>query len=335
MSRARVPLASETIDALCRAALGASARAEDARELRGGTFNACWAVTVAGHGTLVLKVAPPPEVPVLTYEHELLRTEVDFYARARGAGVPVPEVVAADFGRRTLPSDYFFMTRLPGRPLYGAGRRLSRAGRERVREQLGRVVPRLATLRGDSFGYPQPGARARGATWREAYGEMLGRLLEDAERLGVRLPRSPGALRALVARWAPALDAVDAPRLVHFDLWDGNLFFEGAGDDARLGGIIDGERTFWGDPLAELASLALFGEIEGDAAFLRGWAEGAGAPLVFDEATRARVALGQLYLYAIMRVEPATRGADWLGRLVIAPLAARSLRRALRRLERG
>ena len=30
----------------------------------------------------------------------------------------------------------------------------------------------------------------------------------------------------------------------------------------RIGGLIDAERAFWGDPLAEFVSLALFGDID-------------------------------------------------------------------------
>lgn len=337
MSRTRIAIGPEQVETLARTALGSSVRVARTSALRGGTINACWGVTLADGRSLVLKAAPPPDLPHLGHEHDLLRTEVEFYRRAAGAGAPVPEVVSVDFSRSVLGSDYFWMTRLPGEPLAGPrglGRRLARADRARVREALGRIAARLATVRGEVYGYPQPGARTRAETWRAAFLRMLGVLLEDAERLGVALPRGREALAALVERWAPALDLVDTPRLVHFDLWDGNVLIEGEAGEVGLSGIVDGERAFWGDPLMEMASLALFGEIERDAAFLRGYADGAGAPLVFDEPTRARVALGQLYLYLVMRVEPATRGSDWMGRLVVAPLVSRSLRRALRILER-
>jgi aminoglycoside phosphotransferase (APT) family kinase protein len=120
---------------------------------------------------------------------------------------------------------------------------------------------------------------------------------------------------------------------VHFDLWNGNVFVDFSSNPVRLVGIIDGERAFWGDPLAELASLALFGDIERDAAFLRAYGEEIGQRLVFDAPTRTRVALAQLYLYLIMWIEPAPRKIGLARRVAIRALVGRTLRRVFARLE--
>ena len=317
-------------------ALGSAARATAARELKGGTFNTCWHVALAGGEELVLKVAPPPALELLTYESELLRTEVDFYARAGGCGVPVPSVLGADFTRRVCASDFFVMTRVAGRPLLAVRKSLSRDAHARVRRELGRAAARLSSVsRTESFGYDPPAARASRASWREAFEAMLGNLLADAVRWKVRLPRPAGEIEALVARAGPALDAVPAPRLVHFDLWDGNVFVDGDGGAPRLGGLIDGERAFWGDPLFEMASLALFDEIERDEALLRGYAEERGAALVFDDEARTRIALAQLYLYLIMWIEPAPRSFGWLKRVATRRYVGRFLARALSTLASG
>jgi aminoglycoside phosphotransferase (APT) family kinase protein len=332
-SRTRVALAPGQVQECVREALGSDARVERAEELRGGTFNACWGVALADGRELVLKVAPPRELRLLTYEQELLRTEADFYPRAAAAGVPVPEVVHAGFDGRPLANDWLLVTRVPGRPLEAVRRKLPRAELASVRTELGRTVARLGELRGRFFGYAPEAVGARGASWRKAYGAMLGNLMDDAEHFGVRLPRPRAALEAAIAACASALDAVAEPRLVHFDLWNGNLFVDRVGGALRLTGVIDGERAFWGDPLAELPSLALFGEIERDAAFLRGYGEGLGRPLVFDDPTRARILLAALYLYLIMWIERAPRASRGVLAFVVARLTARMLRRTLARLD--
>jgi hypothetical protein len=54
-----------------------------------GTYNAVYLVTLAGpDAEVVLKVAPDPGLRLLTYEVDLMRTEVEFYRRAGAAGVP-------------------------------------------------------------------------------------------------------------------------------------------------------------------------------------------------------------------------------------------------------
>ena len=202
-----------------------------------------------------------------------------------------------------------------------------------MRADLGRVVARLDAVRGERFGYEPEQIGTHADTWREAFGAMFAKLLADAARLGVALPRSASELAVIVERCAPALAAVRAPSLVHFDLWDGNILVDVGTTPPRVCGIIDGERAFQGDPLAEMASLALFREIERDAAFLRGYAEASGRPLAFTGPERQRIALAQLYLYLIMRIEPATRGSGGVVGFVVQRLVMRSLRRVLRKLD--
>ena len=63
------------------------------------------------------------------------------------------------------------------------------------------------------------------------------------------LPLDYGTLRRQVEAVAPALDDVRVPQLVHWDLWDGNIFVEPK--TGQITGIIDFERALWGDPLME------------------------------------------------------------------------------------
>jgi phosphotransferase family enzyme len=101
---------------------------------------------------------------------------------------------------------------------------------------------------------------------------------------------------------------------------------DGGPGGGRIGALIDAERAFWGDPLAEFVSLALFADIEQDAAFLRGYRT-AGGTAAFGFAARQRLALYQAHLYLIMWVEavPRQRGRerrDWLLDQVFRPLTA-------------
>ncbi|MFD0823141.1 phosphotransferase, partial [Micromonospora zhanjiangensis] len=122
----------------------------------------------------------------------------------------------------------------------------------------------------------------------------------------------PDRIGALLRRHADALDAVDRPALVHFDLWDGNVMvrLDGVGG-ARVTGLIDGERALYGDPVAELVSLTLFRDLADEPAILAGYAAAAPTPIVPTPGVRRRLALYTCYLYLIMLVEGATRG--WSG----------------------
>ncbi|MEV6871936.1 aminoglycoside phosphotransferase family protein [Amycolatopsis sp. NPDC051128] len=274
--------------------------------LEEASFNTVYRVR-SSSGGLVVKLAPAPGTPTMTYERDLLRTEALFY-RANAAVAPVPRIVHTDFSRRHVPGDLLVMTELPG-VTWNSGPKTPR-----LRAELGGLVAALHRTTGPGFGYPQ-GPLA--PSWRAAFSAMLAAVLADAERFGTALPCRLDDLLAPLS----ILDEVEQPVLVHFDLWPGNVLVDGH----TVTGLIDAERAFWGDPLADLVSVALFGDIERDKDFLRGYRE-AGGTVTFDEGARRRLALYRCYLYLIMLVEMVPRGR---GRPAMVKLVSTHLSRAL------
>lgn len=269
------------------------------RPLGGGTYNSVFRVT-SPEGDFVLKVSPSDQRG-LTYERNLVRTEA-LFCRLGHAVAPVPEVVHTDFSRALVNSDALLTTWLPGRPLLGR----DDVDRPLVRRQLGRAVAALHEVTGPGFGYPQLGLHP---TWTSAFFAMVGAVQADARRFGVALPEIP---------LDPAVfDDVTRPALVHFDLWDGNILTEtGTG----LTGLVDGERAFWGDPVAEFVSPALFRTIEDDQDFLTSYG------FEFTDSARVRLAAYQAYLYSIMLVERVPRGStDAATEALITDALARAL----------
>ncbi|MFJ7269532.1 phosphotransferase family protein [Streptomyces sp. NPDC099050] len=127
-------------------------------------------------------------------------------------------------------------------------------------------------MRGSSFGYPYGNPPAGGAaSWRTAFEGMLADVCADARRFRPPLPFDPDEVLHLVRARGPLFDQVTAPSLVHFDLWEGNILLAERHGRLEITGILDGERSFWGDPLADLVSTALFDDITRDPAFLSGY----------------------------------------------------------------
>jgi aminoglycoside phosphotransferase (APT) family kinase protein len=289
-------------------------------ELTDGTFNTAYAVRLVDGTGLVVKISPDPAAPILRYEQRIMRAEALFYRLAGRRGAPVPEVVHAGFDQRLIDGDFLVMSQCPGTPWHGRTEPPRGARRYRLRHDLGRVVAGLHQITGDGFGYPEQTVAPLDPSWRWAFLAMVGAVLQDARRFGVRLPRPIAEVGDLFEAHADLLDEVDTPVLVHFDLWDGNILLDMSAGRPRIGGLIDGERAFWGDPVADLVSLALFGDIEADEAFLRGY-RSAGGRVSFDPPTRRRLRLYRTYLHLIMLVEVVPRGYDdtrrrWLDRHV-------------------
>jgi aminoglycoside phosphotransferase (APT) family kinase protein len=159
-----------------------------------------------------------------------------------------------------------------------------------------------------------------GSTWPDAFAAMIGAILDDADRFDAPLPLPSADVREVARRHADALAAVEEPRLVHFDLWPGNVMITGheeAGQAAdataaatatpNISGLIDGERMIWGDPLMEFVGMAVFGRADQDEHVRAGYLA-AGGDIDDSEAAERRMTLYHLYMQVLLLTEMGPRG---------------------------
>ncbi|MFC4466437.1 phosphotransferase family protein [Streptomyces xiangluensis] len=277
------------------------------RSLDGGTYNAVEELLLDDGSRYVLKVPPPPTDPGMSHERELLASEAEFYRAAATVDVTAPRVVGVCLDGAASTGRYLLMTACPGEPWDDS---VTYGEQALLRRELGRQVARLHRVTGPGYGYPSGALGPLADDWRTAFTTMYDAVLDDARRYRAWLPRPVDEIARTAKAAYDALDEVSEPCLVHFDLWRGNILVERPEGGAApvIGGLIDGERMFWGDPLADFVSLALLGDIEQDEAFLTGYRE-AGGHAVFTSAARRRLALYRSYLYLIMLIETVPRAS--------------------------
>jgi aminoglycoside phosphotransferase (APT) family kinase protein len=262
-----------------------------------GWFNAVYRLAIDDGSSCVLKVAPPPQVRVMRYEHDLITTEVDTLRRlGRDTDLPVPEVLFWDPSCELVPSPYFLMSPCPGVALDKVRADLAPDVSRSVDAQLARFVATVNSIRADTFGRPEPSA-PRHASWAAAFGQLIEDLLADAADADVSLPCPLDDIAALVARHHDALEAVTEPRLVHWDLWDSNVFVDP--ESFEVVGVIDFERVLWGDPLMEAQFVGRRARDEVVDAY--------GTALFDQPGAVERRRLYDLYLYLVMTIECAYR----------------------------
>jgi aminoglycoside phosphotransferase (APT) family kinase protein len=295
---------------LVGASFGGGLEARSVSELAGGGFASVSRVDLSDGRTVVLKVAPPP-APMLSYEYGVTGAEARYLALVEQnlPGAPFPELLAYGHDPHILDSEWLFMSYLPGTMLTSLRDSCPAERTDPVRAQLGGTIARLHQVTGGRFGYDDD--RPHGDSWPEAFLAIVDSLLADAGHWDVDLGVAPEDVRRLVVGQAAALDVVQRPALLHFDLWDGNVLCVPDGDGAlRLSGLVDGERYLWGDPLMDFVSPALYRRIEGEPEhpFVRGYAAQRGHPVTFDASASRRLTLYRLHLYLLMTVEMPIRG---------------------------
>lgn len=239
----------------CFGGLGLAAGDDAVRELEEGWFNVAYDLTLADGRATILKIAPPPDAEVMTYERSLMATEVSAMRLVRAdPRIPVPELYGFDPRGDLCDADYFFMAKLAGDNLVHVRDRLPPATDAAIQFEIGRIVRAINAFPGTYFGYPG-NPELRGGDWPTAFLRIMEAAFADGRRKAVDYGYREAELRAALARHAPALAAVTAPCLVHWDAWDSNVLVA----DGRITGIIDFERALWGDPLMEPQFRPFFG----------------------------------------------------------------------------
>ncbi|MEV6041629.1 aminoglycoside phosphotransferase family protein [Nonomuraea sp. NPDC052116] len=301
MTKNRQPL--KTLRAMIERAYG-TARVPDgddfAEEITHGWFNVIYRIRLRDGRQVVLKIAPPGDVAVLTREQNMMRNELAAMALVRDrTGVPVPRVDHADLSRELIDADYFFMEYVDADNfgLAAADGRLTAEVVTAAGRQLGALNRELNSIVGPHFG-PLEGPGS--ATWREAFTTMIEDTLTDGAHVQVDIGWDYDEIRAVLAKNASVLDAVTEPRFIEVDLWTKNSMIR----DGQIVSILDHERAVYGDPLMEAGLTGIDLPVFGDPTdFMQGYGLGE-----LSEAQRVRRRLYSLYLAVIMIVETKYRG---------------------------
>ena len=277
--------------------------------LTDGFYNASYLIKLESEKEVVLKVAPPPQVTILEYEKDIMATEVLFYQLTEAkTDVPIPHVIAFEPKSQVIDSGYYFMTKLEGKPLNRVAE-LTPERRRPVYEVLARNLAKLHSIEGECFGYTTMKAQCEGFGAHRAIMNSFRALMSDCEKVSETLPISHNEIWELLHQTKKAFDEVIKPCLVHFDLWDGNIFVLDQ-EPLVTTGYIDFERGFYGDPAADFCQVQGYMNLKENSWFIDIYNQYAKTPVVLDQSMEIRMTTYRLYLFVIMYVESFYRDVD-------------------------
>ncbi len=234
------------LQAMCRRAFGAGARVDSATELGLGAYNNTYRVELDGQRPVILRIAPEP-ARQFRIEHALMRNEHATVPYLAGLGELLPRTLAVDFTHQLLGRDYEFQTLLDGVPApdgLGGYPRPAWAG---FYGQLGGIARTIHDVRGVRFG---PVAGPAYDTWSQALTGYFTDAAADLRDAGLDA-EDARRLADAAAQHHAVLDEITEPRLLHGDLWTVNVLLDPAATQPRITGVVDSDRGWWGDPLAD------------------------------------------------------------------------------------
>ena len=279
---------SETLYMLAAAAFP-ERQVRTVTELTEGMFNAAYRIDFTDDSASILKIAAADNSGLLSNEINLMQAEVNAMELLRVQGIPyVPAVQYSDFSRIRCSGTFFFMEVMPGRSLSSCREELSEETISAVMHEVGRLQRMTADLHRARFGLA--GDPEDFDSLYDLMCYMFSNVLGDAAKGGVDPGFTHAALLTRLARDRACFDEVQTPSLVHWDMWEGNIFVQ----EGHLSGVIDWERVLWGDPFMD----DRFRSQNRHPAFLEGYGK-----TRFTPAEERRLLWYDVFLYVTMLTE--------------------------------
>lgn len=261
----KTKLSNNQIEAICKNAFGNNIEISSIEELSDGYFNTAYSLSFNDNFKTILKIAPNKSVKLMRYEKNIMQAEIEVLNLIKNnTEVPVPKVYDYNTKLDIIENEYFFMEYINGISLYKCKNSLPTENIQKIYTQLGIYTKEINSIFGGEFGYISQ-ENFKYMTWYESFYKLIDDVLLDGIDANIELPISYNELYDIVNSKKDLLNKVTEPRLIHKDLWSGNIFVNV--DNSKITGIIDCERAIWGDPLMEF----VFGFTEDNAAFNIGY----------------------------------------------------------------
>jgi len=299
-STSKVHLPHAELADLAKKVIGTELR--ESVEITEGWFNTIYRLSFTNDVQVGLKIAPRRQFEPMTYEKDLLHAEIGVQTLLLERGIPGTHVVA--HGRDTLagePMDWFMYKWVDGENLSSARKTMDEPAQQRADDEVAELSARINSIGGKRFGrwHKDNCAAPR---WPDSFTAMVEDLIGDAVRKSVALPWEQSELRERLAATHPSLSLVEEPRLVIWDLHDGNIIVNP--DTGGVHAVIDGDRALWGDPLMEFYFRSFNSPSKRWQNAYRKHVDGYMSQMVLESRdARIRIAWYDLYLALVMVIE--------------------------------
>ena len=235
----------EQIVRICRRVFGPSVDLERVDRLGFSSFNRVYRLWFADRESLVLRIAPSEPVAFASEAH-LMRNEHAAGPWFASLGPLVPKIVECDWTHTVIDADWMLQTVATGQSAAGSqGLQLfPRVAWGGYYRQLGRISRRIHSISGAFFGSH---LGERFSHFPDYLGHKLEQYAADLHRGGIP-NQSIGAAQDWLARRESLFDSVERPSLLSGDLWVVNTLIQEQEGQPVITGVLDFDRSCWGDP---------------------------------------------------------------------------------------
>lgn len=218
----------------------------DIKELTEGMCNVTYDITFDDGTESILKIAAKDRTGNTSNEVNLMRAEITAMKLvSENCSFKVADIQYYDTSNTICDGNYFFMEKLKGDNFHLVKGDMSEEAIAIIDTEIGKISRELSEVKNPQFGFLGEDERYDSLFCFTKH--MLQNLISDAKRKDIDIVYDERTFMDQLEKDKGAFEAVEAASLVHWDMWEGNVFVK----DGHVSGIIDWERALWGEPFMD------------------------------------------------------------------------------------
>lgn len=263
-------------------------------ELTEGMCNAAYLIKFTDGSASVLKIASGDGKGLMANEVNLMEAEVRAMRIVhKNNKVKAADVQYYDNSKNICNGNYFFMEVLEGQSYFSIKDSYTKEEQMQINYEIGEIERAITSICGDYFGLLGDDQN-KYMNLSDFIYRLVSAVLSDAEKKNIVIGVPSEEILSRLEQDRELFDEVKQPTLVHWDMWEGNIFVK----DKHISGIIDWERAMWGEAFMD----DRFRRHTRNREFLKGYGKE-----IFTNNEMRRIYWYDVFLYLTMMTEGAYR----------------------------
>ena len=216
------------------------------KELTEGLCNVAYDILFEDGSKSILKIAAKDRKGNTSNEVNLMQAEIKaMQLVAENCSFKIADIQYYDTSNTICDSHYFFMEKLQGNNFFLVRNSMTEEEIATIDTEIGKISRELTNVKNSEFGFL--GEEKRYDSLFAFVKQMLVNLISDANKRNIDILYDGQTFLNQLENDKPAFDTIHHATLVHWDMWEGNVFVK----NGHVSGIIDWERALWGEPFMD------------------------------------------------------------------------------------
>ncbi len=258
-SRIFKELSSAEIKKVIANAFGSDTKIIDCSLMKGGVFNTTYLVkTEVDSNGIVLRVAPINRHLLFDFENSMMAAEPLFYKTLKENNIPTSEVIHYDNSYNVIDREYIIFKHIRSVPMNDIS--VPKDVKPGLYQRLGKIIALLHDIKSEKFGWKRPNNELEMYDSWGAFLQRFAREIADrAAKFGVFNDIELNRFINIFTDTA-VFDQITQARMVHADLWEGNVLVSENDGKWDVVALIDVDKAIFGDKALEFASPTMLNE---------------------------------------------------------------------------